>query len=224
MGSSQPSTLDRVRAERERRAKAGADAGAAFADAVQSQAASRLKSDALGDVGSLGLLAVGAGAAGRGALGLVQLLHRAKRAKKNTRSGPIGLPILSPPAEKLGNFLAGDAAGSKAGIPWYGPAMLGTGLAGLGAGWAGVDALLNSRRKHETEDELNSARQDFHDALMSQYAPKRADDSAAAAAEHLDAAFESVSDAVEKRGVDWSNVAGQAAGGYGMYAGLSPAC
>lgn len=238
------SPLQRVRAERIRRKQA--DSGQAFADAIQQMSAQQLRSDALHDVANLGMLSLGAGAAGRGAIGLFQLLRRGRPRK--SRSGPVGLPL--PVPVKAGSFLGGDAAASKSGIPWYGPAMLGAGLAGLGLGWKGVDAVLDSRRRRETQEDLDQSREAFHAALLGQYdqplklhsiqgkvAEDQAPDSTVSVmlkvSEALDKAFARVESVLAeaqtpappplpiKSAIDWSNIAGQAAGGYGMYAGLS---
>lgn len=144
---------------------------------------------------------------------------------------------------KQADFLAGDAATTKSGIPWYGPAMLLGGLGGLGVGWKGMDALIDARRKKEMEGELESARSQFHDALMSQYSKpvkmhpglipgadkEGADSTMTKVGQALDVLWEKLSAALAeeenrptaKQAFDLSNAAGQLAGGYGMYAGLS---
>lgn len=233
------SILDRVRAEREKRGNLAADfgdpGGQAFSDALQGMAATQLKSDALKDVRNIGLGAVGVGAAGRGLVGLIQMMKANK--PKKTRSGPAYLPLPYPaePTKQAG-FLGGDAATTKGGVPWYGPAMLMGGLGGLGLGWKGMDKVLDARRQKEEEGELVRAREQFHDALLEQYdAPikthptlmkKRAGDESTMekVGKALDALYDKFEAAKEEEkvaGVDWSNLAGQAAGGYGMYAGLS---
>jgi hypothetical protein len=210
----------------------------AFAQAVQQMHASQLKSDALRDVGNVGLTALGVGAAGRGLLGLVQMLNSHK--PKKTRTGPNFLPLPYPvTAEKTAGFLAGDDAATKGGIPWYGPAMVLGGAGALTAGWRGVDKLIQSRRKREMQGKLDDARQQFHDALLGQYdepikvrpeamQKKLAADLNALSADlsRLFGLFEKAALAeaqspTEKRAVDLSNAAGRAAGGYGIYAGLT---
>jgi hypothetical protein len=225
--------LEKVRALRQKRAEEG------FADAVQNVANAQLRADALRDVRNLTLATLGVGAAGRGLVGLINVM---KSKPRKTRSGPAHLPLpylaappaAPPPAEKVGGFLAGDAASSKQGIPWYTPAMMLGGMAGLGLGWKGVDAVIDSRRRAEREKELESARQDFHDALLSQYDEplksgpatlklKRAADESdmVKAGRALDGLFDRFSAALEKAAVDWPNLAGNATGLYGAYAGLS---
>lgn len=221
--------LQRIKAAREKRG----DAPEAFANAVQDMAASQLRADSLKDVRNIGLATLGIGAAGRGLVGLAQLLTRNKPRKP--RSGPASLSLPYP--VKAGfdarGFLGGDNAATKSGVPWYGPAMMLSGLAGLGIGWKGMDHVLDSRRKAETQADLDNARKDFRAALLSQYTSgKTAEDSPMVkASEALDTAFEKFAGLLEavdkappplvKTSVDWANLGGQAVGGYGMYAGLS---
>jgi len=205
---------------------------AGFADAIQDMASAQLKADAGRDVRNLALAALGVGVAGRGAVGLVNALKGDK--PKKTRSGPTMLPLPYPvePAVmpgniKAGGFLSGDAASTKSGIPWYTPAMFLGGLGGLAAGWKGMDALLDARRKKERENELITARQQFHDALLSQYDKPLALKKAAEATTMekvgalLDSLFDKFTGTLEKTSIDWSNLGGMATGGYGAYAGLS---
>ena len=210
---------------------------ATFADAVNNMAAQQLKADALRDVGSLGLAALGIGAAGRGAVGLYNVIKRNQQ-KKN-RAGPALLPLPFP-VEKAGSFtgwLFGDMASTKAGIPLYGPAMLGVGLGGAALGWGGMDRLLDARRKAEQDVELENARSQFHQALMSQYdkpiaaLPKKKEEKKAEDAlmekvgQDLDRLWGKCANILNnyqlKQGLDFANLGGMAAGGYGVYAGLS---
>ena len=223
------SILSRVQAAREKQAEHP------FAEAVQNMAGQQLRSDALGDVGNLGLAALGIGAGTRGALGLYEMLR--DRSGLNTRSGPAALPLPMPArvlpegeeedeTKSAGvlDFLSGGSASTKAGIPWYGPAMMATGMAGLGAGWKGVDMLLDSRRQRERDEELEKARTNFRDALTMQYAEpqktkKAADTTMEMVGQELDILFEQFS-ALQKK-ADLADLGGAATGMYGMYAGLS---
>lgn len=222
--------LTRVRSER---AAGGKRADDTFASAVSQMANRQLRSDALHDVRNLALLSAGVGATGRGLVGLYNLIANRRR-KHNTRSGPAELPLPYPvepeAGPKLASFmgLGGEHATTKGGIPWYGPAMMFGGLASLGAGWKGMDAVLDARRKSEREQELSQARREFHDALLSQYdrplegAPgarrKAAGDASEAA--RAGAAIDRLYDAFVKAAT-LADAGGMAAGGYGMYAGLS---
>jgi hypothetical protein len=224
--------------EKQAAAEPGAFAGS-FVDALQEAHVPELRSQAFNDMKNIGMLSLGVGAAGRGGYGLLQML-RANRAKK-TRSGPQSLPLPYPVAEEkvggigkqIGDFFGGSEASDKTGLPFYGPAMVGTGLAGLGAGWKGMDMLLGERRKQEAETELEAARQQFHSALLGQYAKPKALPAAKTAAdetmckvgEALEALAEKVSgvgDLIDRvSNIDTGNLAGQAASGYGTYALLS---
>lgn len=158
----------------------------------------------------------------------------------DTAAGGVGGATGMALTQKRAGFLDGGEATSKSGIPWYGPAMLLGGLGGLGVGWKGMDAVLDARRKKQMEGELVTARQQFHDALLGQYdkpvelhpelMKKSADEQTMEkVGRELDALYDKFVGAVraeeknptEKTALDLSNMAGQAAGGYGMYAALS---
>ncbi len=210
----------------------------AFAGVVQNMTAQRLQSDAFKDVQDFGLGGLGVGIAGRGLLGLVQHL-RANRPKK-TRTGPAHLPMPFPAApEKVGSFVAGDMASTKDGIPWYGPASM-LGLAGGAAlGWKGMDMLINRQRRKKMESELSDAREQFHDALMSQYSKpveihpelmnKNAEDAntMVKVGQALDELYDTFLTAMQaqdtnvKQAMDLPNMAGQLTNRYGMYAGAT---
>ncbi len=127
----------------------------------------------------------------------------------------------------VADFLSGGSATTKAGIPWYGPAMLAAGMGGLAAGWKGVDSVLDHRRKRERGQELEAARQDFHDALMSQYDKPLAGVGPAKTAadakpmEKVGAELDRLFDQFEKAAATLGDLGGQLTGGYGMYAGLA---
>lgn len=222
--------LEQVRAARAKQAAAAPP----FQATVQQMANRSLQAGATADVKNLALAALGVGAGARGLTGLYNLL--ANRGPGPARGGPAELPLpypvepddpaLAPPAKQAG---LADQVTIKPAIPWYGPAMLTAGLAGLGGGWAGMDAVLDHRRKAERDQEISQARQEFHDALLGQYdrplratpgpAParqKRAGDAAAMAdaGATLGRAFA----LLEKVALNWADVAGTTLGGYGMYA------
>jgi len=157
-------------------------------------------------------------------------LHAWMHGGKRTWSGAglAGLGTLGAAgAAKAASFLGGDHATSKAGIPWYGPAMMTAGLAGLAGGWKGVDHLLNKRRAREREKELGAARSEFHDALMAQYDRPLAGAGPTKAAADLSpmakvgAELDTLYDQFEKAAFALNDTAGQLAGGYGVYAGLT---
>lgn len=198
-----------------------ADDLSGFANAVHQTQANNLQGDALNDVKHLALATLGLGGAMRGGIGLYNM---AKRSRPKRKVSPL-LSMPYPVAEKAGGFLGGDAATTKAGIPWYGPAMMMAGIGGIGAGWKGVDHVLNKRRERERGNDLSDARQQFHDALMSQYdapltgtpptASKTASDSTMVkVGEDLDKLY----DNFEKAAITLGDAAGQGLGMYGMYA------
>jgi hypothetical protein len=103
-----------------------------------------------------------------------------------------------------------------------------------------MDAIIDKERKRSMDDELESARSEFHDALLGQYdkpvslhpeliKKKASDDTMVKVGEALDGLYDQFIAAMRneeerpttKQALDLSNLAGQAAGGYGMYAGLT---
>jgi hypothetical protein len=163
---------------------------------------------------------------------------------KKPRNGPASFSMQYPAQPKIagymediGNFAGGSSATSKSGLPWYTPAMMGAGLAGVGLGWKGLDVLLEKQRNNEREKQLGKARQQFHDALMSQYnspVPTHPDlldktGSAPVTMEKVGQALDQVwykfsnllGETLEKESFDLGNAAGAATGMYGAYAGLS---
>lgn len=218
-------TVQRVRDHVRRKQAAAAPT---FQAAVQQMANQQLQADAAGDVRNLALASLGVGVGARGLKGLYNLVARRPPAR---RSGPAELPLPYPVAadeEKLAGLAA--QATTKAGLPWYGPAMMLTGLGGLTAGWAGMDAALDARRRRERAQELAQAKQEFHDALLGQYdqpraAVKAAGDDAAALAEAA-ARLHRVYDlyaktAGDKTAFNWSDAAGAGLGAYGAYGALT---
>lgn len=156
------------------------------------------------------------------------------------RAGTSGRPK---PAQKQAgfmDFLKGTMASGKAGIPWYGTAMMLGGMGGLAAGYKGMDYVLDKRREADRQREMDNARQEFHDALLSQYdapldtipdknpkvVPKLRkvgeDSTMTKVGKSLDDLFDQFSGVMEKSAlIDWGNAAGTLANGYGMYAGLT---
>lgn len=186
-----------------------------FAGAVAQSESDSFQAQALNNIKNLALLSLGAGAAGRGAVGLVNLF---KPSKPKIRSGPVNLPLPYPAEEKV-------AYSSTTGIPWYMPAMMTAGLGGVGIGWSAVDKLLASQRNHESDRRLEESKQQFHDALLSQYSPKAAGEKTAMqeVGERLDRVWEKFASMVgpTKTAVDFGDMGGKALGGYGTYALLS---
>lgn len=141
-----------------------------------------LTHDAVKDLLRLSALGLGAGAAIRGAVGLEDLLGGRNQARAPR---VVEMPVPYPAEEEKAAFASMDNpdATSKAGLPWYTAGMLlGVPLSVYG-GWKGVDSFLSSQKAKETEDDLERAKQDYQDALLSSY--KKATDEA------LDQAFDS---------------------------------
>lgn len=187
------------------------------ADAAHALINQQQSSEALSNMRNLALLTLGVGAAGRGGLGLLSLF---KPSKPKPRTGPVALP-LPYPAEKAAAMPA-----------WYMPGMAAAGLGGLGIGWAAVDKLMSRQRDSENDERLEAARQQFHDALLSQYQsptsmtmrmPKAAADATMQeVGQTLDRIWEKFAAvALEKTAIDWDAVTNNTLGGYGTYAGLS---
>lgn len=221
-----------LRKAEQRRKEANA-ALPSYGDAVQNVANTQLRADAFSDIKNLALLSLGVGAAGRGVMGLANLL---KPKKPKPTSGPVLLPLPYPAEAKtagaFGDFFAGSDASTKLGIPWYAPAMMTASMAGFGAGWKGIDSVLDKQRRQEMDERLNKARQQFHDALLGQYEqPLTPPGQKAAQASNemrevgqaLDRLWEKLAAVLgnEKLAIDLSNVAGVGAGLYGAGAGLA---
>lgn len=197
-------------------------------DAIDQVAATQMKADAFKDMRNLALLGAGAGVAGRGVVGLINLL-KGPRPSTTRLQGPTELPLPLPYRDEK-EKVAGIT--EKTSLPYYGPGMMMAGLAGAGLGWKGADMLLDSRRKREREQQLEAARSEFHDALLSQYdAPLQVGSSqarikSAASVEvgqALDRLFEQfvqTGNELEKTAT-MADIGGKALSGYGTYAALA---
>jgi hypothetical protein len=191
----------------------------AFATAANQVATQNLASDAWKDVGNVGLASLGLGAGGAGLIALMKRLHSDKPKRLNVPNTlPLPYPVEEDEApERLAK--KGMDISMKAGLPWYGPAMMFTGMAGLGAGWKGVDSIMQAQAAKQRQKEIEEAKNEFHQAILSQYdAPIGA--KAAAAPDELSQALDSLYDMV-KTAMTTGDMLGMAGGGYGIYAGLS---
>lgn len=214
-------------------------AGNDFATQIRTMQNSLVKRDATRDLGNLAIMSLGVGAGTRGLLGLMRTLTGDSR-PQSTANVPASLPLPVPVEEEKAafNLIDTDAqATTKGGLSWYGPAMLMAGLGSAAAGWKGVDKVLDMRRKTERESELENARSQFQQALLSQYdKPVKL---AAEAEPTLDTVFdkfaalvpygpaaevftkEAFSPSETLAGWIGPDATGKMVGGYGMYAGLS---
>lgn len=153
----------------------GASAARQAVQATQNQ---RLQSDAKRDIVRNLVMALGGGAALRGAVGLHSMVTEPSRIKPTQRVVEMPVAYPSDEDEKQGRDAA---ATSPVGLSYYIPGMLlGGAVAGYG-GWKGVDALLDRQRRKQTDEDLDSAKQEYEQALLGSY--KKATDSA------LDQAF-----------------------------------
>jgi hypothetical protein len=123
------------------------------------------------------------------------------------------------------------------GIPWYYPGALVAAAGGTALGWKGINALLKRRADKEREQSLEAAKEEFHQALLSQYTKplpssylrgsqqkESSDSNSVALSKELDKLFDKLhlaSTVVEKRGGFFDNLPGGLLGGYGVYAGTA---
>jgi len=101
--------------------------------------------------------------------------------------------------------------------PWFMPAAVGLGAAGIYGGYKGVDALLGMRQKADRKKELENAKQEYQNALVEQYeadGAKRASSLAADLDELSKTA--SLNDAVGKGMGAYLTLAGLLATGAGL--------
>lgn len=244
--------LAKIRTERSKQAQ-GAGGPAPLPPpvdvALADTAAADSRAEALRRMGHLSLAALGVGAAARGALGLLNHFRR-QVSSETSPAGPALLPLPYPVEPQVSPEEVADPdkkrrkaawdvkqADPAGGTPspmgkvwWYGPGMMLAGLGGLAGGWKGVDMILAARRQREREDELAQSRQEFHEALLGQYAKplggkaiKGAQEKSAAMllGEELDNLFESRFAGNEKSalfGIDLSSLGNHIANYYGMYA------
>ena len=153
----------------------GAGADPVGPQLVQNQ---RLQADAKKDIVRNLVMALGGGAALRGAVGLHNLVTEPSRIKPTQRV--VEMPVAYP-ADEDEKRSRDATATSPIGLSYYIPGMLlGGAVTGYG-GWKGVDALLDRQRRKQTDEELDSAKQEYEQALLGAY--KKATDNA------LDQAF-----------------------------------
>lgn len=197
--------------------------GHPFAKALQEVAEGQMKQDAMGDIGNIGLAGLGVGAGAAGVAGLARLFKK----KKNRTTNPVlPLPFPVEPSQMPERFISKKAdITTRAALPWYGPAMMASGMGGMALGWGGIDSVLKAKAKKDREAELEAARSEFHDAMLSQYdKPLKAPAKTAGDDElgrELDRLFDLTQQALEKKAMNMADAGGMALGGYGMYAGLT---
>ena len=104
---------------------------------------------------------------------------------------------------------------SKPGLWWYMPSMLGAGALGGYGGWKLIDHILDKRRRKEIDDEVDESRNEFQEALVSQY--KEGSDS------KLGVALDELYAKMNKEAFDINSIVspdtrGRALGAYATYA------
>ena len=177
-----------------------------FYDAVQAATARVLKQKALAQAGTTALAGLGAGAGLRGLFGLLNM-RRDTQVEPETVGAPASeVEIPTHKMANVGKFLSGDYARTVPGIPWAIPAITSAGVVGSYAGWKGIDKLLDAKRRHDLERELEEAKGDYEAAL--------------AGTSKLGQDLDELCSVVEKSSAA-ADVAGKATGLYGVYAGTS---
>jgi hypothetical protein len=153
---------------------------------------SEAKSQAIRNILQAGVVSAGGAAGFRGAQGLWNLLTRTDSAS-SPRAGISTLPVpYTAEAEEEEEEEFNKAATDEAAAPapyfsqdrhvktspsdyasWYWPGMLAAALAGGVGGWKLSDSFFDNRRQQEGEDELETAKQDFREALTSHYSGEK---------------------------------------------------
>lgn len=151
--------------------------------------------EALSQVAQLAALGLGTGVSIRGLLGLRDMLSRSL-AKRRKNPSPavveIGVPryegekaaagealfnyppgFLESKEPNAGDWLLGRTHENKWSKPWFATAALGAPALGIYGGYKLVDMLLEKARKREKEQELEGAKEEYRNALMSQYTPDK---------------------------------------------------
>lgn len=202
-------------------ATSAANSQSAMQAAIQQAAAKVLQRQAMMNVGNVALTGLGVGAGVRGLTGLLQLINRNVAEPRPSVVAPAVVPISTPADEEeekaasLVDFLQGNQTETLAGIPWYMPAAVGAGVGATAGGWKFMDWLLDRRRKHESDAELEQAKSEFETTLSEIGTNKQAADNT------LGGKLDQLYSIYEKNAASVPEWLGRAAGGYGTYAGLS---
>jgi hypothetical protein len=192
------------------------------AEAAAASASRRLRRDAVGDIRDVALWSLGLGAAARGATGLVNLMRRNISERASTGAPVEMQPSLPEEEEKIaatGDQYFGSPVTNKESLWFYYPGMLMGGLAAGYGGWKAVDRVLDKRRRQSVDDELETNRSKFRQALSGIASGKTAadhDPQAATLGQDLDRLFDGFEKAA---GMFGDQTAGDVMGkGMGMYA------
>lgn len=206
-----------------------------ISDDMQADYSAQLKKETLNRIGKFILAAGGIGLGARGLLGVGQALRRniVEPSISSPDLVPVEIPIpkrkkpeveefkaagiLSNATDYIRKTLSGDEATIPAAIPYAMPLAT---LGGMGAaygGWKAMDYLLDSRRKARLEKEKMRAKQELHDALLSEFSNEKASSSRSSLGRDLDRLY----DLAEKQAINAYDVGGLTTGLYGTAAGLA---
>jgi len=181
-----------------------------------------LRAQALRNVLTAGGVGLGMGVGFHGLTGLLGLLHRNAAPPQHPRQHRPAEFELPYPAEKAAEgaepFPPLYGAQQLSTVPWLGAATTLAGMGGLGLGWHGMGKLLTALREHQGKIELESARSDFRDAMLSQYDRPGERRKAAGDEATLGTDLDQLYDAAEKQAVDMGEWARYLTNYYGLYA------
>lgn len=121
------------------------------------------------------------------------------------------------PKSTLGDFFRGRLSADPMSKPWFLPAAVAAGGAGIIGGYKGTDALLGKIKKHRDQQELEKTKEDYRRALIEQYSPESVKQSA-----QRDELGSDLSELYHlyKQAGGLTDVAGTGVGGYLALAGL----
>jgi hypothetical protein len=131
------------------------------------------KREAIKNILQVGVIGAGGAIGFRGVQGLWNLLTRTS-ADQSSRAGVATLPVPYPVEEEEEEELRKVAQDPVKTSPhdyakWYWPGLLAAAMGGTYGGWKLSDSFFDDRRQDEVEDELESAKEDFQEALTSHY-------------------------------------------------------
>lgn len=166
---------------------------------------------ALQAVLGIGLGGLGVGAGARSLLGVRDLLLGGRNRLGYAMPVPTRLPVPVPeitedeeeePLRKTAALISKEAQ-----LRWQVPASAALGIGGVAGGWKLMDAILDSRRRAEIDQELADVQSEYEEALRDQY------EAALTKRGALDDIFEKLA-ALEKQGFNWPDAWEAAIGTY----------
>ncbi len=195
----------------------------------------------MSNIGKMMLAAGGLGLGARGLLGLNQTMKRTAKPTQAFSPGMIPVSVPLPEEEEdpakfawtfsgageslsdgigqaitgVGDWLKGPGPTSVAGKGWPIPVATLGGMGAMYGGWKAMDGALNSRRDSELEAEKERAKQELHQALLSQFGHKTAGVS------ELSDDLDKLYDLLEKEALNRSDMTGIGMGVAGTGALLS---